>query len=119
MSLITEELRQHVIELTMLPVSSVFEAFPRAVRDLSRSFGKQVELTMSGAETALDKRVIEQLADPLIHLVRNAIDHGLESPAERKQAGKPAAGMLPSAPSSMATASRSPFAMTDAASIRS
>ena len=94
LSLITEELRQHVIELTMLPVASVFDAFPRAVRDLARSFGKQVELTMSGAETALDKRVIEQLSDPLIHLVRNAIDHGLESPAERRQAGKPAAGTL-------------------------
>jgi two-component system chemotaxis sensor kinase CheA len=94
LSLITDELRQHVIELTMLPVSTVFDAFPRAVRDLARSFGKQVELTMSGSETALDKRVIEQLSDPLIHLVRNAIDHGLESPAERKQAGKPPTGTL-------------------------
>ncbi len=94
LSLITEELRQHVIELTMLPVSTVFESFPRAVRDLARSFGKQVELAMTGADTALDKRVIEQLSDPLIHLVRNAIDHGLESPAERKAAGKPAAGTL-------------------------
>ncbi len=94
LSLITEELRQHVIELTMLPVATVFDAFPRAVRDLARSFGKQVELIMSGSDTALDKRVIEQLSDPLIHLVRNAIDHGLESPAERKQAGKPAAGTL-------------------------
>ena len=94
LSLITEELRQHVIELTMLPVATVFDAFPRAVRDLARSFGKQVELTLSGSETALDKRVIEQLSDPLIHLVRNAIDHGLESPAERKQAGKPATGTL-------------------------
>jgi two-component system, chemotaxis family, sensor kinase CheA len=94
LSLITEELRQHIIELTMLPVATVFDTFPRAVRDLARSFGKQVELRMSGADTALDKRVIEQLSDPLIHLVRNAIDHGLESPAERKQAGKPAAGTL-------------------------
>jgi two-component system, chemotaxis family, sensor kinase CheA len=94
LSLITEELRQHVIELTMLPVATVFDAFPRAVRDLARSFGKQVELTLIGSDTALDKRVIEQLSDPLIHLVRNAIDHGLESPAERKQAGKPAAGTL-------------------------
>ena len=94
LSLITEELRQHVIELTMLPIATVFDAFPRAVRDLARSFGKQVELTMSGTETALDKRVIEQLADPLIHLVRNAIDHGLETPAERTQAGKPAVGTL-------------------------
>lgn len=94
LSLITEELRQHVIELTMLPIATVFDAFPRAVRDLARSFGKEVELTMVGTETALDKRVIEQLADPLIHLVRNAIDHGLETPAERRQAGKPAHGTL-------------------------
>lgn len=93
-SLITEELRQHVIDLTMLPVATVFDAFPRAVRDLARSFGKQVELKMSGTGTALDKRVIEQLADSMIHLVRNAIDHGFESPAERERAGKPAVGTL-------------------------
>ena len=94
LSLITEELRQHVLDLTMLPVSTVFDAFPRAVRDLARSFDKQVELTLAGTQTALDKRVIEQLADPLIHLVRNAIDHGLESPSERERAGKRAAGTL-------------------------
>jgi two-component system chemotaxis sensor kinase CheA len=93
-SLITEELRQHVIELTMLPVATVFDAFPRAVRDLARSFGKQVELRMSGTDTSVDKRVIEQLADSMIHLVRNAIDHGLELPAERQAAGKPAVGTL-------------------------
>jgi two-component system chemotaxis sensor kinase CheA len=94
LSLITEELRQHVIELTMLPISTVFDAFPRAVRDLSRSFDKDVELTMIGGETALDKRVIEQITDPLVHLVRNAIDHGLETPAERERDGKPAGGSL-------------------------
>ena len=94
LSLIAEELRQHVIELTMLPVATVFDAFPRAVRDLARSFSKQVELKMIGAETALDKRVIEHLADSLTHLVRNAIDHGLETPAERQRAGKPAVGTL-------------------------
>lgn len=94
LTLITEELRQHVIELTMLPVGTVFDTFPRAVRDLARSFDKQVELTMTGRETELEKRVIEKIADPLVHLVRNAIDHGLESPADRRRAGKPAAGAL-------------------------
>jgi chemotaxis protein histidine kinase CheA len=94
LTLITEELRQHVIDLTMLPVSTVFDTFPRAVRDLSRSFGKEVDLTMSGGVTELEKRVIEKMADPLVHLVRNAIDHGLEPPAERVAAGKPAAGVL-------------------------
>jgi chemotaxis protein histidine kinase CheA len=94
LTLITEELRQHVIDLTMLPVSTVFDTFPRAVRDLSRSFAKEVELTMTGGSTELEKRVIEKMADPLVHLVRNAIDHGLEPPEERVKAGKPAAGVL-------------------------
>ena len=94
LTLITEELRQHVIDLTMLPVATVFDTVPRAVRDLSRSFGKEVELTMSGGSTELEKRVIEKMADPLVHLVRNAIDHGLEPPAERVKAGKPPAGAL-------------------------
>ena len=94
LTLITEELRQHVIDLTMLPVATVFDTFPRAVRDLSRSFGKEVELTMTGGGTELEKRVIEKMADPLVHLVRNAIDHGLEAPKERVKAGKPPAGQL-------------------------
>ncbi len=94
LSLITEELRQHVIELTMLPIATVFDAFPRAVRDLARACGKEVELTMKGSETALDKRVIEQITDPLVHLIRNAVDHGLQTPAEREHAGKTGAGTL-------------------------
>lgn len=94
LTLITEELRQHVIDLTMLPVSTVFDTFPKAVRDLSRSFGKEVDLTMTGGATELEKRVIEKMADPLVHLVRNAVDHGLESPEERVKAGKPPAGAL-------------------------
>ena len=94
LTVITEELRQHVIDLTMLPVGTVFDTFPRAVRDLARSFGKEVELTMTGRETELEKRVIEKIADPLVHLIRNAIDHGLELPEERTRAGKPAAGLL-------------------------
>ena len=83
LNLITEELRQNVIELTMLPVASVFDAFPRAVRDLARTFGKDIELTIRGRETELDKKIIEQIAEPLIHLIRNAVDHGIEAPDER------------------------------------
>ena len=94
LNLITEELRQNVIELTMLPVASVFDAFPRAVRDLARTFDKEIELTIRGRETELDKKIIEQIAEPLIHLIRNAVDHGIEAPADRERIGKPAAGQL-------------------------
>jgi two-component system chemotaxis sensor kinase CheA len=94
LNLITEEFRQTVIELTMLPLSTVFDAFPRAVRDLARDFDKQVELTIRGGETELDKKIIEQISDPMIHLLRNAIDHGIEAPAERVRKGKPAAGRV-------------------------
>ncbi len=92
LNLITEEFRQTVIELTMLPLSTVFDAFPRAVRDLARDFDKEVELTITGGETELDKRIIEHISDPLIHLLRNAIDHGIEAPAERIRRGKSSAG---------------------------
>jgi two-component system chemotaxis sensor kinase CheA len=94
LNLITEELRQNVIELTMLPLSTVFDAFPRSVRDLARTFDKEVELTIRGRETELDKKIIEQIAEPLVHMIRNALDHGLETPAERIESGKPAAGQL-------------------------
>jgi two-component system, chemotaxis family, sensor kinase CheA len=94
LNLITEEFRQTVISLTMLPLLTVFDAFPRAARDLARQFDKEVEVTISGRETELDKKIIEQLSDPLIHLVRNAIDHGIERPAERLRKVKPAAGQL-------------------------
>src|SRR5690625_3848165 len=72
----------------------VFGRFPRVVRDLARSLDKEVELQMQGEETDLDKNLVEALADPLIHLVRNAVDHGIEEPAERQMAGKPAAGRV-------------------------
>ena len=94
LNLITEELRQNVIELTMQPVASVFDAFPRAVRDLARTFEKEIELEVTGRETELDKKIIEQIAEPLTHLIRNASDHGIEMPAERQRAGKPAVGRL-------------------------
>lgn len=94
LSLITEDLRQHVISLTMLPVATVFDTLPRAVRDLTRQFGKRVELVVRGRDTELDKQIIEEIADPLGHLVRNALDHGIEPPDERVARGKPAAGRL-------------------------
>jgi two-component system chemotaxis sensor kinase CheA len=94
LNLITEELRQNVIELTMLPLSTVFDAFPRSVRDLARTFAKEVDLTIRGRETELDKKIIEQIAEPLVHMIRNALDHGLEAPAERIESGKPATGQL-------------------------
>ena len=94
LNLITEDLRQNVIELTMLPVASVFDAFPRAVRDLARSFDKDVELVIRGRDTELDKKIIEQISEPLIHLIRNAVDHGLESTAERKHLKKNPVGQM-------------------------
>lgn len=80
--------------LRMLPLDTVFGRLPRVVRDAARQSGKLVELTTSGGETALDRAVLERLADPLLHLVRNAVDHGLEGPRERRAAGKPEAGRL-------------------------
>ena len=94
LNLITEEFRQNVISLTMLPLLTVFDAFPRAARDLARQFEKEIEVTIRGRETELDKKIIEQISDPLVHLVRNAIDHGIERPAERLRKVKPAAGQL-------------------------
>ena len=94
LNLITEELRQNVIELTMLPVASVFDAFPRAVRDLARTFNKEIELTVRGRETEVDKKIIDQIAEPLTHLIRNAVDHGIEAPDVRERLGKPREGQL-------------------------
>jgi len=94
LNLISEELRQNVIELTMQPVASVFDSFPRAVRDLARTFKKEIDLTIRGRETELDKKIIEQIAEPLIHLIRNAVDHGIETPENRERIGKPPAGQL-------------------------
>ena len=80
---ISQSLQAMVMQVRMMPVEAVFLRFPRLVRDLSSKLGKQVELTLVGAETELDRTVIDALGDPLVHLVRNALDHGLESPEER------------------------------------
>ncbi|MFC4727301.1 chemotaxis protein CheA [Coralloluteibacterium thermophilus] len=90
----TRDLQEAVIGVRMLPVSSVFQRFPRLVRDLAGRLGKQVVLETRGESTEIDKSVIEKIADPLVHLVRNAIDHGMEMPDERVAAGKPPGGRI-------------------------
>ncbi len=90
----TRDLQEAVIGIRMLPVGSVFSRFPRLVRDLSARLDKQVRLKTVGEATELDKGVIEKIADPLVHLVRNSIDHGLETTDERRAAGKPEAGNI-------------------------
>ncbi|MDZ7888510.1 MAG: chemotaxis protein CheA [Pseudomonas sp.] len=90
----TRELQEAVMSIRMLPISFVFNRFPRLVRDTCGKLGKQVELVLRGEHTELDKGVIEKLTDPLTHIVRNSIDHGIEMPAERLAAGKPAMGTV-------------------------
>ncbi|WP_426662805.1 chemotaxis protein CheA [Rhodanobacter aciditrophus] len=90
----TRELQDSVMRIRMLPIGSVFNRFPRLVRDLERKLGKQVKLELHGEHTELDKTVLEKIGDPMVHLVRNAIDHGLEMPEQRRAAGKPDTGTL-------------------------
>ena len=87
-------LQAMVMQVRMIPVEAVFLRFPRLVRDLSTKLGKQVELELVGQDTELDRTVVDALGDPLVHLIRNALDHGLERPEERTRAGKPATGTL-------------------------
>ncbi len=91
---VTSELQDAVLKTRMQPVGNLFGRFPRMVRDLARQLGKQVELVVVGQEVELDKTVLEQLSDPLTHLIRNSIDHGLETAAERQKQGKPAVGQV-------------------------
>lgn len=88
------ELRDHTMSIRMVPIATSFSRFRRLVRDLSQELGKEVELVTEGGETELDKTVIERLHDPLVHIIRNSIDHGLESPDERVAAGKPRSGTV-------------------------
>ncbi len=90
----TRELQESVMQIRMLPINVAFSRFPRLVHDLSQQLGKIVELRLVGEATELDKTVLEKLSDPLLHLVRNALDHGLETPAQRRAAGKPDSGVL-------------------------
>ncbi len=94
LDLVTADLQGAVMKTRMQPVKKVFGRFPRVVRDLARSLDKQIRLDMRGEETDLDKNLVEALADPLVHLVRNAVDHGIESPAERESKGKPREGQV-------------------------
>ena len=90
----SQSLQAMVMQVRMIEVEAVFMRFPRLVRDLSTKLGKQVELVMTGRDTELDRTVVDALGDPLVHLVRNSLDHALESPEERLAAGKPATGTL-------------------------
>jgi len=91
---LTSALRENSMNLRMLPIRATFERFRRLVHDLGRDLGKRVELTIEGAETELDKTVIEALGDPLMHLIRNSMDHGIEQPETRAAAGKPATATI-------------------------
>ena len=91
---VTNELQETVMKIRMLPIAQTFNRFPRLIRDLSRDLGKEVKLEMYGEETELDKSVIEVLVDPLVHIIRNAMDHGIEHPDEREKAGKPRTGTV-------------------------
>ncbi|MEW5947202.1 MAG: response regulator, partial [bacterium] len=91
---VIDDLQDETMKLRMLPISQVFSKFPRKVRDIARSLGKKVDFVMEGEETELDKTLIEEIEDPLMHLIRNAIDHGIETTEERTQKGKPETGMI-------------------------
>lgn len=91
---LTNELRDTALNIRMLPIGTTFSKFKRLVRDLSVELGKDIEMTTDGAETELDKTVIERLNDPLVHLIRNSIDHGIEQPDQRAAAGKPRQGTV-------------------------
>lgn len=91
---IADDLQAAVMSIRMLPIRTVFQKFPRMVRDICRSLGKEAQLKTEGEDVELDKKVIEQMGDPLVHLVRNALDHGIETPEARLQKGKPRQGQL-------------------------
>lgn len=91
---VTTQLQEQIMKARMLPVENLFNKFPRMVRDLSQKAGKEIDFVMTGQETELDRSIIEEIGDPLIHLLRNAVDHGIELPEERKAAGKNPVGQL-------------------------
>jgi two-component system chemotaxis sensor kinase CheA len=93
-SLVTSELQEVVTQTRMQPVGGLFSKFPRLVRDLARDLGKDAQLKLEGGEVEIDKTILEGLSDPLTHMVRNSVDHGIEPPAERVAAGKPALGTV-------------------------
>src|SRR5581483_1223430 len=94
LSSVTAELQEGVMKTRMQPVGNAWQKLPRLVRDLAHELGKQIDLEMQGADTELDRQVLDLIKDPLTHMVRNSADHGLESPAERRAAGKPDKGII-------------------------
>jgi two-component system, chemotaxis family, sensor kinase CheA len=91
---VSSQLQETIMDVRMLPIRHVFERFPRLVRDLARQQGKQIELVLQGEETRVDKAVIDELGEPLVHMIRNAVDHGIEPPAARRARGKSETGTL-------------------------
>jgi two-component system chemotaxis sensor kinase CheA len=91
---VATQLQETIMDVRMLPIRHVFERFPRLVRDLARQQGKQVELVLQGEDTRVDKAVIDEIGEPLVHLIRNAVDHGIEAPSARAARGKPASGTI-------------------------
>ena len=94
LSLVTTDIQLAVMKTRMLPIAKVFNKFPRMIRDLSRDLGKQIDLDISGEETELDKSIVEEIGDPLVHIIRNSCDHGIEDPETRKAMGKPEKGLV-------------------------
>ena len=93
-SVLINELQEGIMKTRMIPVQHLFSRFPRMVRDLSHSLGKEINLVLEGEETEIDRTIMEEMSDPLIHLIRNAIDHGIETPEIRRKLGKPEKGIL-------------------------
>ncbi|SDM33716.1 chemotaxis protein CheA [Halarsenatibacter silvermanii] len=91
---VTMELHHVVMQIRMVPIGGIFNRFPRLVRDLSRDLDKEVDLNIEGADTELDRSIIDELADPLVHIIRNAVDHGIEKPDVREEKGKPRTGQI-------------------------
>ena len=91
---LVEEVRDSALQLRMVPIGTTFSRFQRVVRDVSAELGKDIRLVISGGDTEVDKAVVEQIGDPLMHLVRNSMDHGIEPPEVRAARGKPARGTL-------------------------
>lgn len=91
---VSRQIRDTTLELRMVPVDELFSRFPRVVRDLADRSGKEIELRIAGQETRLDRTIVERLADPMVHLIRNAVDHALETPHERTEKGKPRVGRI-------------------------
>jgi two-component system chemotaxis sensor kinase CheA len=90
----TNEIQESIMKVRMVPIGQVFDRFPRMVRDVAKARGKEVQLSISGAETDLDKTIVDEVGEPLMHLLRNCVDHGLETPEERERRGKPRQGTI-------------------------